>query len=131
MKKEISLPENISVGSFYALCSKRGETYTVFLKKIRPAPLVLDAPSSINGLCRYQFVYSGSSIVGVVFITPTAYTVNKGHTLCVGQAVDEENFSPQQTLNPLGLLLMVSDGSSVVIVNTTANIPLVIKVDKK
>lgn len=130
-KPELILPKFVTTGSFYEIGGGRGETITVFLKKMRPPPMTLDEAQKINGVCTYKFVYSGSLIIGVVFTTPKAYTVNKGHSLCVGRSNSEEQFSPQTTLNPLGLLLMVGDGSSLVVTNIVANIPLVIKVDKK
>lgn len=130
-KPELILPKFVTAGSFYEIASSRGETVTVFLKKMRPPPMTLDDAQKINGVCTYKFVYSGSLIIGVVFTTPRAYTVNKGHSLCVGRADANEQFVPQTTLNPLGLLLMVGDGSSLVVTNLAANIPLVIKVGKK
>ena len=120
-------------GFFETLGRASGEQYTAFIPKEKGNTVSFTFGSiiQINGRCKYAFVYLGTIIVGVLFITPAAETANAGFYLAVADpiAFTTETFTKDSTLEPQGLLILKGNSSSILICNKDVDSPLMVKVE--
>jgi hypothetical protein len=118
--------------TFFSLGKKNGVATIVYLA-IRPLHenLTFGQPVQVSGYLSYKLVYNYPNIVvGSVFMTLASKTEHTPFKLAVCNDKRElpPYFAPNFYLEKLGVVMLVSPDSSVLVIPTEVESPLIVKV---
>lgn len=119
----------LPVGSgFIPLPPKDGSAQVAFVAKPGVSnEYTLGEPTKITGFCSYQFMTAAGIVKGVLITSPRVNTVLSPVMVKIGQC--QGPFTPNQTLQQLGLLIYECPDSSVLLIPADVKSPLLVEVD--
>jgi len=126
---------NIKEQIFHLHKTAMGMCHTIFLAKDLPdIDVVLSELHSVNGYLKYHFLFSGKSVVGVLFKSVKSITTIQDKKLKVkspnfDSAVEDYKLQEDLNLEKTGLLIYTFSDSSSLVIPTSINAPLIVTID--
>ncbi len=110
---------------------RTGSRHTLYFSRKPMGNLfaISDDTFKVSGYLSYNYLLSGSVVVGLVFSTDHIRTRSTDHKLIVRSSNEPHNFTVNFNLEKMGLLMFVAEDSSTIVIPNDIESSLIVRTD--